>query len=180
MDKEEMLKFCCDFKGESTIMVDERKVISVPLESLPSCFHKIFSETNCRMLSNYLGSWPLIVGVEIVQDPPYARQQQMHVSTSISFALSLTLEIVFENFVTTWLIPGSHKRHRLIPGSHKRHRTAKQQAQLIQPCIQQSKYAIVECMRRPKNPEFQSIFQGTQTQNFRVLTPPSLKKMENT
>jgi hypothetical protein len=142
-DKDEMLRFCRDFKRETNI-VDERVLISVPLESLSPCFHKLFSENNFETLSKYMGSSPLIVGVEIVQDPPYAQRQQVHTITSIGFGLSLTLEIVFEGFVTTWLIPGSHKRHLDVRTGKKRAQLIQQKrAQLIQPCIQQSTCAMV-------------------------------------
>jgi hypothetical protein len=133
-DKSEMSEFCCEyFKGQPKVMADEREVIAVPIECLPPCFYKLFSETNFSILRNYFGySNPLIAGVEIVKDPPCAQQQQTHASTSIGYGLSLTLEIAMEGFVTTFLIPGSHIRHR-----------KEKNQQLIQPGIQQSKCAMV-------------------------------------
>jgi hypothetical protein len=142
-DKEEMFNFCYGFKGNAneTIdesvgkktneTIDERDYISVPLESLPSCFHKLFSDKNFQILSDYFGLSPAVVGVQIVRDPPHVQQQNTHASITIGTRLSSTFEIVFEGCVTTWLIPGSQKLLQ------------RESTILIQPCIPQSKCAMV-------------------------------------
>ena len=141
-DKKYMSKFCDSFirenetlEEESSEKNDERKIFPVPLETLPSCCKNIFSAALLHMLKQYFEFRSSIVGVQIVRDRPQAQQESSHRITNCGYGHSLTLELVFESYVTTWLIPGSQKTSP--------YRIRRMASQHIQPCRENSKCALL-------------------------------------
>jgi hypothetical protein len=142
-DKKNMSNFCDSFIREKEMMKeassetnDERKVFSVPLETLPPCCKNIFSPALLHMLKQYFEFRSSIVGVQLVRDCPQAQQESTHRITELGYGHRLTLELVFESYVTTWLIPGSQKTSPYL----KRRASSRQH---IQPCSENSKCALL-------------------------------------
>ena len=146
-EKKIMSDFCSTYSNGHTPLdlLMDRKAISVPLEDLPPCCRQsIFTEKLFQVLSQYFGYEPGIIEALIVKVPPNLPKQKIHPDTTLGCGLSASLGIQFDSFLTTWVLPGTHKPERKMELNCTDHQIDANAIKLSkQPCISESKNAML-------------------------------------